>query len=492
MHPVRVPRRPIAQLDEVIGLKRTMRMLAAAAEFRRVLGDRIIWNFSSTATGGGVAEMLQGIVGYTKDLAIDIRWSVIDGDADFFRITKRLHNRIHGHPGDHGELGPAERRHVEDVAAGNVAEVSRYVKEGDLVILHDPQTAAMIGPLARLGAYVTWRCHVGNDKPSDISRSGWEFLRPSLEAAHAYIFSRRVYAPDFLSQGRIWVVPPSIDPFSPKNQHLDPAVVRAIMTRTGLLSTAKTAARDAATAAKDVPDSMCAYTRRDGSPGEVTEPAWVTAEDLPGPDDPLVVQVSRWDRLKDMIGVMRGFSAHVAPGGPGWLMLVGPAVQGVTDDPEGATVFGECLAEWRRLPPTSRSRIVLASIAMSDVDDNAATINALQRHAAVIVQKSLAEGFGLTVAEGMWKGRPVVGSAVGGIQDQITEGTGVLLANPTDLTAFGHAVRRLLDDPALADRMGRAAREYVRGNYIGDLHLLRYANLFTTLLSPAAVGPLPG
>jgi trehalose synthase len=158
-------------------------------------------------------------------------------------------------------------------------------------------------------------------------------------------------------------------------------------------------------------------------------------------------------------------------------------VEGVADDPEGPVVFAEALAEWHSLPPAQRSRVILATLPMADADDNAAMVNALQRHAMVIVQKSLAEGFGLTVAEGMWKARPVVASAVGGIQDQVVEGTGILLPDPTDLPAFGRAVRTLLDDPALADRMGVAAQEYVRTHYVGDQHLLSYAELFTTLLT---------
>jgi len=222
----------------------------------------------------------------------------------------------------------------------------------------------------------------------------------------------------------------------------------------------------------------------------VNQPATVVAEALPRSDDPVVVQVSRWDRLKDMIGVMRGFAKHVAPSGPGWLVLAGPSVEGVTDDPEGAIILAETLAEWGNLPPAERSRVILVTLPMTDVDDNAAMVNALQRHARVIIQKSLAEGFGLTVAEGMWKGRPVVGSAVGGIQDQIAEGTGILLPDPTDLSTFGRAVRTLLDDPELADRTGAAAREYVRAHYVGDLHLLRYADMFSTLLSTLVGGDL--
>ena len=213
----------------------------------------------------------------------------------------------------------------------------------------------------------------------------------------------------------------------------------------------------------------------------------MVADSLPGPADPVVVQVSRWDRLKDMVGVMRGFADHVASVAPAWLILAGPSVEGVTDDPEGALVLADVLAEWRSLPPARRSRVILATLPMADVDDNSAMVNALQRHARVIVQKSLAEGFGLTVAEGMWKGRPVIGSAVGGIQDQITGETGILLPDPSDLAAFGVATRMLLDDPTLADRIGAAAKEHVRTHYVGDLHLLRYAELFSTLLEAEPV-----
>ena len=196
----------------------------------------------------------------------------------------------------------------------------------------------------------------------------------------------------------------------------------------------------------------------------------------------MLLQVSRWDRLKDMAGVMRGFADHVAPSGDGYLMLVGPAVKNVSDDPEGAAVYGECLLQWRELSPAARKRILLITLPLDDIDENAAMVNALQRHATVIAQKSLAEGFGLTVSEGMWKGRPVIGSAVGGIIDQIPDGTGILLPDPADLAAFGSAARLLLSDQERAARIGKAAHAHVREQYIGDVHLLRYARLLRTLL----------
>jgi trehalose synthase len=164
-------------------------------------------------------------------------------------------------------------------------------------------------------------------------------------------------------------------------------------------------------------------------------------------------------------------------------MLAGPAVTEVADDPEGAAVYGECLLQWHDLPPAARARVLLVTLPLDDIDENAAMVNALQRHASVIAQKSLAEGFGLTVSEGMWKGRPVIGSAVGGIIDQIAEGTGILLPDPADLKTFGRAVRLLLDDQAQATRMGLAAHTYVRERYLGDVHLLRYARLLRTLIA---------
>jgi trehalose synthase len=203
----------------------------------------------------------------------------------------------------------------------------------------------------------------------------------------------------------------------------------------------------------------------------------------------VVLQVSRWDRLKDMDGVMHGFTRYAAGDGGGYLILAGPAVTGVADDPEGALVYAECLTQWRALPAAARARVMLVSLPLDDVDENAVMVNALQRHASVITQKSLAEGFGLTVAEAMWKARPVVGSAVGGIQDQLAEGTGILLPDPRDARAFGVAVRTLLDDPGLAGRMGAAAQAYVREHYLGDVHLLRYARLFETVISPGPAAP---
>ncbi|HEU4421848.1 MAG TPA: glycosyltransferase, partial [Pilimelia sp.] len=465
---INVPPRPVARLAEVIGAQRHARLTAAAAQFRELAADRTVWNVNSTATGGGVAEMLQCLVGYVADLDIGIRWLVVGGDARFFDITKRLHNQIHGHAA-RGELGKAEAEHYALILAANARELLDRIRPGDLVLLHDPQTAGLAAPLAAAGAHVVWRCHIGLDWENDATRAAWQFLRPHLTSAQGFVFSRGSYVPSWVPEDRVWVIPPSIDPFSAKNQELDAATVRAIMTVIGVLP--------------GEPQAPPRFERRDGSSGEVNRRATIVGEGRPGPADPVVLQVSRWDQLKDMGGVMRGFAEHVAPYGAGHLILAGPAVSGVSDDPEGAAVYAECVAQWQALPADLRARVLLVTLPVDDVDENAAMVNALQRHATVITQKSHAEGFGLTVAEGMWKGRAVIGSAVGGILDQIVEGTGVLLSEPTDLAAFGAAVRRLLDNPDETRRMGLAAKKHIRDNYVGDLHLLRYAELFETLLA---------
>jgi trehalose synthase len=460
-------RRPVALLDPLIGPDRYARLRSVASDFRDRFAGRTIWNVNSTAVGGGVAEMLQVLVGYVEDLDIAIRWLVIHGDAEFFALTKRLHNSIHGH-GDGAAFTETQTRHYAQTLLDNAVELLERVRPGDIVLLHDPQTAGLAGPLVDAGAVVMWRCHIGLDWTNEATEAAWAFLRPHLAMAHGWVFSRRAYVPAWLPDENVWVIPPSIDPFATKNQELEPESVRAILATIGVLDDAVVA-------------GVGRFRRRDGSAGEVVRPASVVADGLPGPRDQVVVQVSRWDWLKDMAGVMHGFARQVTADRTSYLALVGPAVTNVADDPEGAAVYSDCLLQWRALPPAIRSRTLLVTLPLDDVDENAAMVNALQRHASIVTQKSLAEGFGLTVAEAMWKSRPVIGSAVGGINDQIAAGTGLLLPDPTDLPAFGAAVRQLLDDDEERFRMGAAAHAHVRDNFVGDLHLLRYAEAFTKL-----------
>jgi trehalose synthase len=216
----------------------------------------------------------------------------------------------------------------------------------------------------------------------------------------------------------------------------------------------------------------------------------VVSVDGPPPfEAPLVLQVSRWDPLKDPLGVMEAFT-HVSLKGrrvEPHLMLVGPDVTGVADDPEAGAVVEATLEHWRALPVGSRRRIHLALLPTADTTENATMVNALQSHARVVVQKSLREGFGLTVTEAMWKARPIVASRVGGIQDQIQDHVeGLLLENPNDLDAFAASVTDLLQDDALAERLGSAARVKVINDFLPTRHLLQYAGLIEDCLSNTA------
>ena len=284
--------------------------------------------------------------------------------------------------------------------------------------------------------------------------------------------------PDWVASDRLVVIPPSIDPFSAKNRELDRPTVAAILAAVGLVTGTPA-------------DGAVHFERRDGSVGTVRHHTGLIADGPPPPPNArLIVQVSRWDRLKDMAGVLDGFVTMAADGpDDAHLMLVGPDVTGVTDDPEGAAVFAECRAKWRAVPEAIRGRIHLASIPMDDVDENAIIVNALQRHAYLIVQKSLVEGFGLTVTEAMWKAKPVIASCVGGIQDQIVDGRdGLLIADPTDLDALAARMAQLLNDRELADRLGAAGRGRVHDQFLGDRHLAQYVELFGGLGVPVPLG----
>lgn len=427
---------PLDQLGALLPPERVERLSASAERARAKLSGRTVWHVNATPAGGGVAELLHTLLAYGNGAGVENRWLVLDADAEFFAATKRLHNLLHGQPGDGGPLGDAERAHYRHVMAANAAALTAHVSPQDIVILHDPQTAGLVGE-AKACAGVVWRCHVGRDTPNELTDRGWEFLREFMADADAFVFSRKVYPPEWLDRDRLWVIAPSIDPFSAKNVELTPAAARSVLARHDLL-----------------------------------------------PRGRFALQVSRWDRLKDMAGVMEGFALLGQGPDDVQLILAGPQTSGVLDDPEGAEVLAECRGLWQGLPARTRDRIHLATLPMSDARENALIVNSLQRQAAVVVQKSLAEGFGLTVTEAMWKGRPVLASRIGGIQDQITHGVdGLLLDDPCDLPAFAATLRTVLDDVPMGERLGRAARARVLEEYVGDRHLEDYVELLTTLVA---------
>jgi trehalose synthase len=225
------------------------------------------------------------------------------------------------------------------------------------------------------------------------------------------------------------------------------------------------------------------FCREDGTPATVRRRAEVVEERPLRASDPMVLQVSRWDRLKDPLGVIEGFVEYIAPETDAHLVYAGPAVAAVSDDPEGAEVLEDAERLIAGVDPAVRERVHLACLPMDDLEENAAIVNALQRRADVVVQKSIAEGFGLTVAEAMWKARPVVASRIGGIQDQIADGvSGVLLDDPKDLHRYGDAVAALLHDPERAESIGREAQRRVCDEFLAVRSLMQYIDLITRLL----------
>jgi trehalose synthase len=456
------------RLGPVVGARRMQALRDAAVAARRALGGRAVVNVNSTAVGGGVAEMLGTLVGYGKGSGIDARWLVIEGDPAFFEVTKRIHNGLYGSAGDGGRLGAAEAAVYRRTIQRNAGRLGDLVRAGDVVVLHDPQTAGLVHAVRELGAVPVWRCHVGSDQSDRWTERAWDFLRPFVEAAERCIFSTRRFAPAWVGPAQLEVISPSIDPLTAKNMALSRIDVRRVLAAAGLVS-------HGSGESGDVPLG-------NGHTGRLRFSASIVSDGPPPLDAPLVVQISRWDRMKDMAGVMHGFAAQFDSALGAHLLLVGPAVEGVADDPEATEVFEDCRARRAALPAATRPCVHLAALATDDPAENAVVTNALQRHATVVCQKSLAEGFGLTVAEAMWKSRPVIATAVGGIVDQIRgPGSGVLIHGPGDVGSFSRALRALLADPARARRIGANARSAARRHLLTDRHLLRYATLLASL-----------
>ncbi|HXV05246.1 MAG TPA: glycosyltransferase [Solirubrobacterales bacterium] len=465
---VPIPPHPLDRYRPLLGEERFERIERIAAEARRDFAGRAIWHVSSTARGGGVAEILHSLLPYVRGAGVDTRWVVLREAPEFFAITKRIHNHMHGDPGDGGELGEAERSIYELALAADAGGLGHLLQEGDVVYLHDPQTAGLVGAMKELGLSVIWRCHIGVDEPDELATGAREFLLPYVEGADAYVFSRREYVWEGLDTERVWLMPPAIDAFSPKNQELDAATVKAILAAIGL--------------GPDGRRTAPSFVRGDGTPGRVERRAELLQEARVPAAARVVAQVSRWDRLKDPRGVLELFERFLDDPAI-HLVLAAPAADAVADDPEGAVVYGDVAESWRRLPDGVRRRAHLVNLPMYDLDENGAMVNAIQRRADVLVQKSVAEGFGLTVAEGMWKGRPVVGSRVGGIQDQIVDGeSGVLVDDPCDYEAFGREIRALLDDPARARAIGEAARRRIGERFLAVGRLAEYVELVASLV----------
>ena len=376
------------------------------------LGGRSVKMVNSTSVGGGVAEILNRMVPLLHELGVPTRWDVITGGNDFFEITKAFHNALHGAP-----YQPRPDL-LELFLAVNEMNRERMEFSEDFIVIHDPQPVALVRQRELQGerrqSWV-WRCHIDLSHPNEAV---WKFLEPWVNRYDASIFSsprfsRQLPMPQYLFY-------PAIDPISEKNRELEPAYIQSVLERFAI-----------------------------------------------DPRRPIVTQISRFDRLKDPMGVLQAYRM-VKKYTDCQLVLAGG---GAADDPEG----GQVLAEVREAAGSDPDVKLLELPPWSALE-----INALQRASTIVVQKSLREGFGLTVAEALWKKKPVVAGAVGGIPTQVIHKHTGMLVHSVEGCAI--QLRYLLSNPQAAARLGENGREHVRQNFLITSNMKRYLVLFNVLM----------
>jgi len=381
-------------------------------QLAKVLEGKTVLHVNSTRVGGGVAEILNKMVPLKQELGLNVNWEVVSGEAAFYECTKGFHNALQGTPVDI----PNSLIEVYEATNAENAERLRPQLEGaDFVFIHDPQPARLLALCPdRRGKWV-WRCHIDLSRPY---RRVWKYIRGLVQDYDASIFSLAAFARALPHTQ--YLIPPSIDPLSDKNRALGLDEIKAVLDQFGL-----------------------------------------------DPEQPMILQVSRFDRFKDPLGVIQAYrlAREFVPR----LQLV-LAGGGASDDPEGEAVLREVQLAAGDDPDV---HILLLPA------DAHETINALQRAADIILQKSLKEGFGLTVTEGLWKGKPVIGGNVGGIRIQVIDHhTGYLVDTPEGAALW---IRYLLNNRELLQSMGPNAREFVRENFLITRHLRDYLSLMVTL-----------
>ena len=426
-------------------------------------GPRLV-HVNTHSTFGGVAELLSGLIRAQERRGHAVGWVTITGDVRFFLLAKKLHYLSHG-KGDPAVLSdPAKAELYATVLRPQAEAIAGTLRPGDVVVLHDSHTLGMAGVLSRAGARVVWHSHVGADvDPDAVLARVWPFFADDFASVDAVITTRADFAPPAgLFPGERFVIAPAIDPASPKNRVMSPAEVAGCLDEIGLTGPEPEAG---------------------GRGAEVEHVA-----PLPG-DATVVLQVSRWDPLKDMLGAVRGF-ARVTGFPQAHLVLAGPDPREVGDDPEGLTVLDEVRAAVSALPPEIRGRVHLVLLSMKDLERNAQLVNALQRRADVVLQKSLEEGFGLTVTEAMFKHRAVVAAAVGGLRLQVEHDSTGLLVDPADDTDVASALTRLIADPGLRREFGDRAAASVEERYLMPRLADEY-DAVTGLVPVRSEDPLP-
>jgi trehalose synthase len=395
---------PLDDYAPVIGTAEIEELRALA---QPLLGRRVEM-VNSTAVGGGVAEILNRLVPLAEDLGIPVRWDVIEGGEDFFEVTKAFHNALHGAPYH------ANNRDFEIFKSYQERNLHKFPMEAEFVVIHDPQPVGLIDQRPAGKNHWIWRCHIDLSHPNPAV---WNFLETYVSRFDGSIFS----SPEFARQLSIpqYLFYPAIDPLSEKNRELEPEFIARVLSRYEI-----------------------------------------------DPLRPILTQISRFDRLKDPVGVVRAYRI-VKRYFDCQLVLAGG---GASDDPEGASV----LKEVREAAGGDQDIKVLELPTWAPLE-----VNALQRASTIVIQKSLREGFGLTVSEALWKKKPVVASAVGGIPTQVIHRHTGLLAHSVEGTAY--QIRFLLAHPEIATRLGERGHEHVKENFLITQNLKRYLTLFLAL-----------
>jgi trehalose synthase len=482
------PRHPIslADYESVADLSATVRNLRQEAESRLAGFDgRRIVMVNSTAQGGGVAEMLPPLLTIMRELGIDAHWLVIEAhDPEFFRLTKNLHNLIHGVGEPH--LGKTDREVYDRVSAENAAAMEEHLRPGDILVIHDPQPLG-VGALLReqFDLAAIWRCHIGLDKETTETRAAWDFLAPYLKPYDHAVFTAPEYIPSSLA-GRATIIHPAIDPLSHKNRHL---MVHELV---GILANAALIKPWGPVITPAYPEPA-KRLQADGSWAPATEP-----EDFGLLFRPIVTQVSRWDRLKGFLPLMEGFVTlkrdleartdleehHRRTLQLARLVLAGPDPASVDDDPEGKEVLADLCAAYAALPPHLQADVAMLSLPMSSKKNNALIVNALQCCSDVVAQNSIQEGFGLTVTEPMWKRAALMGSCAVGIRQQIRPDLdGLLVKDPEDPKEIAAGLDTLLRDGAKRDSYGRSARQRVHDNFLVFTQVRSWIELLTNTVA---------
>jgi trehalose synthase len=460
-------------LDDYAGyapLHRAVEELRAeAAMLAPRLRGRKVLVVNSAAHGGGVAEMLPMQVLLLRELGVNAHWAVMTTNREeFFKLTKRLHNLIHG-AGD-PRLGAEDRRLYEEVSKATAKELRAELAKEDILVVHDPQPLAAGAALKQdLKVRLIWRCHIGLDQHTRATRAAWSFLKPYAEACDQAVFSASEYIPDFLS-GRSSIIHPGLDPLSHKNRTLSPHKLVGVLCNAGL-------SRGHGPVLTPSFSATVQRLRPDGAFGPAAEPHGIDLLYRP-----IVTQISRWDRLKGFGPLMEGFLAlktrldegagHSSPRQRRQLqilrlVLAGPDPSSIQDDPEAQEVLEELRRRYCRLKPKQQEDIVILTLPLTSRKHNALMVNALQRCSTVVAQNSLQEGFGLTATEAMWKAVPVMGTRACGLRQQIRDGVdGRLVGDPEDPEEIAGILHEMLADPRQQEAWGRSAQLRVHTQFL--------------------------